>query len=231
DPQAPFAPPLQEPIWLEPYPDEWLPDFATDPETEFTQRERVSLAFLIALQHLPPRQRAALLLSDVLDWRASEIAEALEMTVSAVNSALHRARETLTRRPPAQTARAGATTEALLARYVRAWEEADIGSLVALLKEEAIFAMPPSPSWYAGRNAIGTFVGGTMLNPQMRGVWRLVLTQANGDPACALFQCSAETGDLQPVAVQTLTVEDGQITAIHSFMRPDLVARFVPSAR
>lgn len=229
DPHAPFAPPLQEPIWLEPYPDEWLPDLSADPEAEFTQRERISLAFLIALQHLPPRQRAVLLLSDVLDWRASEIAEALEMTVSAVNSALHRARETLARPKPSKPARLEANTEALLARYVRAWEEADIGSLVALLKEEAIFAMPPSPSWYAGRSSIGAFLGGTMLNAQMRGVWHLVPVRANGALAYALFQRSPETGELQPVALQTLIVEGEHIAVIHSFMQPNLVARFMPS--
>lgn len=156
DPQAQPAQPIEEPVWLEPIPDDLTADPNENPEARYSSRESVTLAFLAALQALPPRQRAVLILCDVLDWRAGEAAQMLGMTTAAVNSALHRARVTSTRRyggaglgavhaqPPDET------THAILSRYVRAWESADVDGLVALIKGDATFAMPPTPSWYQG---------------------------------------------------------------------------------
>ena len=132
DPQSPIAQPLTEAIWLEPFPDAWLLEVEESPEAHYTRRESVSLAFLTVLQQLPPRQRAILLLSDVLDWRASEVANLLEISVSAVNSALHRGRVTLAQnyhadeREVMQAGLANTETSTLLARYMHAWETDDI---------------------------------------------------------------------------------------------------------
>ncbi len=160
DPRQPFAPPITEPIWLEPYPDDLIDESAAGPEARYSLRESVSLAFLAALQGLPPRQRAVLILRDVLDWRAREAAQLLDITVSAVNSALHRARVTLQQRyhTRGREAVSGTSIEdglrPLLERYVQVWEAADIDGLVNLLREDATLSMPPLPTWYAGREAI-----------------------------------------------------------------------------
>jgi RNA polymerase sigma-70 factor (ECF subfamily) len=169
DPHAQFTPPSPELTWLEPFPDEWLGDeSALNPEARYTASEAISLAFITVLQTLPSRQRAVLILRDVLDFSANETAEILELTVSSVNSALHRARVTLSNRyqkhPPEDSALPliDEKTQHLLDHFVRAWQTADVAGLVALLKEDARFAMPPSPSWYEGPAAIGTFTTGTV---------------------------------------------------------------------
>src|SRR6185503_6352514 len=155
DPHAQIAPPTPELTWLEPFPDEWLGDQAAlNPELHYTESESISLSFLSALQLLPPRQRAVLILRDVLDFSANETAEVLELTLSSVNSALHRARVTLSNRYHGEMPESSITTsedertQFLLDHFVQAWERADVDGLVALLKEDTIFAMPPSPSWY-----------------------------------------------------------------------------------
>ena len=160
DPTRPLPPRLREPIWLEPFPDDLLADQYTDPEDHALQRERITLAFLVALQHLTPAQRAILLLREVLDWPASEVAEWLNLTVPAVNSALQRARRTLQQLhmfPEAPFVLASPQLQTLLDRYVALWEQADIPGLVALLREDAWFTMPPTPGWFQGRVAIATF--------------------------------------------------------------------------
>src|SRR5260370_33864630 len=164
DPTRPVAPRSAEALWLEPFPDTWLAEATENPEARYTRSESVSFAFLTALQVLPPRQRAILLLSDVLDWRASEVAHLLEISVSAVNSALHRARVTLEKHYHAdqqvmmRVNRADEEIKALLSRYVLAWETDDVAGLVALLKEDAILSMPPIPAWYRGPEAIYDFL-------------------------------------------------------------------------
>src|SRR6266446_2437026 len=140
DPLGSIAPATAEALWLDPFPDSWLTEATGNPEAHYTRHESVSLAFLTILQMLPPRQRAILLLSDVLDWRASEVARLLEISVSAVNSALHRARVTLAKnyhpeqQERIQVSAADRATSELLARYVNAWETDDIDGLIALLK-------------------------------------------------------------------------------------------------
>lgn len=241
DPHAPVAPPSTEITWLEPFPDEWLMDqAAADPEARYSIRESVSLAFLAALQILPPRQRAVLILSDVLDWSAQEMGELLGASLSAVASALRRARVTMaaTYHGVAPEARRGAPTDArerqLLERYVQAWQSADVDGLVRLLKEEAVFSMPPSPTWYRGREAIRQFVAATlfadegMFKGKAAGRWRLVGVHANGEPAFVVYE-RGEGGEFRPSAIYVLTVEDGKLAQMTCFLDPRLPERFVSS--
>lgn len=234
DPALPVAPRSAEMLWLEPFPDSWLSEATENPEARYTRSESVSLAFLTALQLLPPRQRAILLLSDVLDWRASEIAHLLEISVSAVNSALHRARVTLEKNyhreqqeMGAQISQTDAATDALLARYLQAWEADDIDGLVALLKEDATLSMPPVPSWYLGRDAIRSFLL-TNVNPQRR--WRVLPTRANGQPAFALYRTDEAQGPYQARGIQIVTLNGtqspGKIREVIAFLNPKLVTSF-----
>src|SRR5215213_2025546 len=161
DPQTQISPPSPELVWLDPIPDEWLGDIsALNPEARYSESESISFAFLTALQALPPRQRAVLILRDVLDFSANETAEVLELTVSSVNSALHRARTALSQSYQERehqvpiNSPSDERTKWLLDHFVKAWERADVDGLVALLKEDAAFAMPPSPFWYQGRQSI-----------------------------------------------------------------------------
>jgi RNA polymerase sigma-70 factor (ECF subfamily) len=239
DPQSPIAPPPTEISWLEPFPDEWLIDqAAANPEAHYSGYESVSLAFLAALQTLPPRQRAVLILSDVLDWSAQEMSDLLGTSLSAVASALHRARVTMAATYHGQTPQGGGgmptdkRTRDILDRYVRAWQTADVDGLVNLLREDAVMSMPPSPSWYQGQQAIRGFVAATvfgdegMFGGRAAGRWQLVPTQANGQPAFAVFQ-KLETGEVQPSGIQVLTLEDGGFSQITCFLDPSLTSRFV----
>ena len=238
DPTAPILPPATAINWLEPFPDEWLGDrSALNPETRYSDTESISLAFLAALQLLPPRQRAVLILRDVLDFSALETADVLELTVSSANSALHRARTTLSQRYP-RGEREDLTmlsldekTQHLLNRFVQAWESADVNSLVALLKADATLAMPPSPSWYQGQQAIGTFVAATVFGdsgmfpgePAHR--WRLLPTRANGSPAFAMYQRN-EQNEYQPFGLIALTIAEDKLSQIVNFIDPSLPSLF-----
>jgi RNA polymerase sigma-70 factor (ECF subfamily) len=235
DPQAPPAPPIFEPIWLEPLPDDLLAGADESPEARYTQRESIALAFLIALQTLPARQRAVVILCDVLDWRASETAAGLGLTVAAVNSALHRARVTLAKhslQPEALAASHDARTRDLAERYMRAWEAADVGALVDLLKDEAVFTMPPTPNWYQGREAIRLSLSalafaGPANNAQdgVRERWRLRLTGANASPALAVYR-RADDGVYHAFGLQVLRVTDEAIAGVTFFLEPAVLARF-----
>jgi RNA polymerase sigma-70 factor (ECF subfamily) len=237
DPLSQISPPSTEPIWLEPYPDEWLVDSAAGPEARYLASESVTLAFLAALQGLPPRQRAVLILKDVLDWPANEIAQITGLTTSAVNSALHRARVTLNKNyhqhgmEKVAGSKADLQTQALLDQYVRAWEKADVDGLVALLKKEAVFSMPPSPSWYSGKDSIGKFVAATVFADQgmfsglARGRWRLVPSRANHQPAYAIYQ-KDEAGGYQAFGIHVIDIQEGSIAEVVSFVDPDLPVRF-----
>jgi RNA polymerase sigma-70 factor (ECF subfamily) len=242
DPRAAVLAPRPDLNWLEPFPDEWLVDASANPEARYSATESISLAFLVALQVLPPRQRVVLILSDVLDWSAREIAELLEVSVSAANSALHRARATLTRHYPGQRPHSLAAQPAderarrLLARYVQAWETADVAGLVALLREDATFTMPPSPSWYSGRQAIGVFVAATvfadggMFPGKAAGRWRLRAVRANAQPAFAIYQRAA-AGEYQAFGIHVLDCQAGQLAQVASFIDPSLPPRFgLPAA-
>jgi RNA polymerase sigma-70 factor (ECF subfamily) len=239
DPRAPVLAATAEVAWLEPYPDEWLVDqSAINPETRYADSENVSLSFLAALQVLPPRQRAALILSDVLDFSSREVAELLGLTVAAVSSALHRARATLNqqyhgREPEGSlNSLANERTRWLLERFAHAWESADIEGLVTLLKEDATLAMPPSPSWYQGRAAIAAFVAATMFadgdgmfSGKAVGRWRLLPVRANRSPAFALYQRTGEN-KYEGFGIQVLAGDEGGFAEIVSFIDPTLPARF-----
>lgn len=162
--EMPDGVPPPDVAWLEPYPDsnlEGVADEAPNPEARYTSREAVQLAFVAAIQGLPPRQRAALLLCDVLGWAAAEVATLLGGSTASINSALQRARDTLAKHypngRPSVAPRPNPAQEELLRHYLQAWEAFDLDSFVALLKEDATYTMPPLPQWYAGRPAIRTF--------------------------------------------------------------------------
>jgi len=238
NPQKSVEPPATEILWLEPLPDEWLADAsAVNPETRYATHESISLAFLIALQFLPPRQRAVLILKDVLDWSAGEIADLLDTTTSSVNSALHRARVTLAKNYHSRKSQVSTVevsdeqTRKTLEKYVQAWQTADVNGLVALLKKDASLSMPPSPSWYAGRENIGSFAANTVFaNDGMfpglaSGRWKLLPVQANGQPGAAVYQ-RMENGEYHPFGVHVLTCDQGQIAQITCFIDPSLPGRF-----
>ena len=238
DPKTPILPPTSEITWLEPFPDEWLGDKSTlNPEAHYSDTESISLAFLTALQTLPPRQRAVLILRDVLDFAAIETADVLELTVSSVNSALHRARTTLSQRYPRgemedlTMSQTDERTQQLLDHFVQAWERADVARLVALLKADATFAMPPSPSWYQGLEAIRVFSAGTIFadDGMFRGKalnrWKLLPTRANGSPAFAIYQRD-EKDEYQAFGLIALTLDGDKLSQIISFIDPSLPSRF-----
>ena len=232
DPTAPPAPPLEEAAWIEPYPDALLGASPEgDPAARYDLLASIELAFITAIQYLSPRQRAVLILRDVLAFSARETAAALETSVASVNSALQRARATLDRELPVGTRRERApgrlTSEerSLLARFVRAWDEADVGALVALLREDARLTMPPTPSWYAGREAIAAFFR-TLFAGELGGRLRLAPTTANGQPAFAVYLRDPE-GDLhRAFAIKVLTLREGRIAEISGFANPSLFRPF-----
>ena len=236
NPQKPVAPRGTEALWLEPFPDSWLVEAAENPEARYTRHESVSLAFLTVLQLLPARQRAILLLSDVLDWRASEIAQLLEISIGAVNSALHRARVTLSKnyqceQPEiAQSGRTNAALDALLAHYLQTWETDDVDGLVALLKEDATLSMPPIPSWYQGRDAIRTILLAVLFPSGVQKRWRLSPTRANGQPAFAVYRADEATRSYRAFAIQVLTLDGSQfpkqVASVTAFLGPELVTSF-----
>jgi RNA polymerase sigma-70 factor (ECF subfamily) len=231
DPRQPFAPPVTEPIWLEPYPDDLIAEPEAGPEARYSLRESVSLAFLAALQSLPPRQRAVLILCDVLDWRASEAAQLLDITVAAVNSALHRARVTMNKRyhVHGRDTLAAASIDddlrPLLDRYVQVWEAADINGLVELLREDATLSMPPMPTWYAGRDAIIAAAQAMIFAGDARGRWLMQPVRANRQPACAVYQRAA-AGVYQAFGISVLTIEQDQVANIVTFIDSELFPRF-----
>ena len=227
DPTGPVPPRLREPIWLEPFPDDLLADPHSDPEDRALQREQTTLAFLVALQRLTPAQRAILLLREVLEWPASEVAEWLNLSVPAVNSGLQRARRALQERnvlPETPTALPTLHLQSLLDRYVTLWEQADIPGLVALLREDAWFTMPPLPAWFQGRNAIATVLATRIFTPGRH--WRLLPTRANGSPACGLYRREAGAGIYQLFGLIVLSVEGDQIGSLVAFLELESLSSF-----
>jgi len=236
DPRVQIVPPTSEFIWMEPIPDEWLGDVsALNPEARYTNSESISLAFMTALQALPPRQRAVLILRDVLDFSANETAEVLELTISSVNSALHRARTALSTsyhgREPRTSPLADERTRWLLDHFVKAWENADVEGLIALLKEDAALAMPPSPSWFQTSEAIAAFVSATvfadngMFGGKASHRWRLLQTNANAAPAFAIYQ-RTETNQYQAFGIHVLEYDGSGISQITSFIDSSLFTYF-----
>jgi RNA polymerase sigma-70 factor (ECF subfamily) len=232
DPHGQPAEPLVESVWIEPYPDEHLgvEDDGPSPEARYEQRESVELAFIAALQHLPPRQRAVLILRDVLGFSARETAEALDTKPTSVDSALQRAHKTVDARLPEQSQQAtlralgDAELREIVDRYLEAWERTDVDTVVAMLADEATFAMPPHPSWYRGRDAIGAFLAARPLAEGQR--WRLLPTRANGQLAFGTYAWDADADVFVPHAIDVLTLRGRQIEDITIFRTPDALARF-----
>ena len=209
---------LPEGSWVSPIADERVLPPEADPAEVAVARDSIRLAFVAALQHLPPRQRAALILCEVLRWQAAEAAEFLGTSVAAVNSALQRARATLgSAGTDARPDTIGAQQRELLDRYVDAFQRYDIDSFVKLLREDAVQSMPPFAMWLQGADDIGRF----MLGPgaPCRGSW-LVPTAANGSPAYGQFKPDPRGGHM-PWALQVLEISGDRITGIHSFLDTD----------
>jgi RNA polymerase sigma-70 factor (ECF subfamily) len=204
--------------WVEPMLDRQVIPEDADPAERIVMKESIRLAFVAALQHLPPRQRAVLILREVLRWKADEVAQLLETSVASVNSALQRARATLAATGGVPEQRdLDADDRELLARYVDAFERYDIDAIVALLHEDATQHMPPFEMWLRGSHDIATW----MLGPGIgcRGS-RVVATEANGSPAVAQWR-PKEGGGFEPWALHVLETADGRVTHISSFLNLD----------
>lgn len=215
---GPLTPPLPESTWIQPIPDGSWASEGADPVEAAQARESVRLAFVAALQHLPPRQRAVLILREVLGFRAAEVAELLGTTVASVNSALQRARATLDARDDirgelADTADAG--QRELLASYLDAFERYDIDALTTLLHADAVQSMPPYPLWLRGRDQVLAWWTGP--GAGCRGS-RLVPTVANGMPAFGQYRASGPGGRHEPWALQVLEIEDGAVVGFTAFL-------------
>lgn len=221
--ELPDGVPARDVPWLEPYPTsslEGVIDEAPNPEARYALREAVQLAFVAAIQQLSPRQRAALLLCDVLGWAPAEAATLLGGSTVSVSSALQRAREALGRRypdgRPPVSARPNAAQEKLLDRYLRAWEELDLDSFVALLKEEATYTMPPLPQWYAGRQAIRGFFEWAW---KFYESYRLVPIEANGQPAFAAYSRVREGEPWAAHSIHVLSLDHDLVQTLTLFVK------------
>jgi RNA polymerase sigma-70 factor (ECF subfamily) len=193
--------------WLEPAPDPLVAGDASDPATIVAQRESIRLAFVAALQHLPARQRAVLILRDVLRWKASEVADALETSEAAVNSALQRAHAQIAKAKVSQDAvpaELDAEQQELLDRYVQAFWDKDVTAIVAMLTRDAIWEMPPFTGWYAGAENIGRLIDTQC--PGDRHDMPMVATSANGQPAFGLYMRQPD-GTFTPFHLQVLTLD------------------------
>jgi RNA polymerase sigma-70 factor (TIGR02960 family) len=222
---------LGEPLWLEPCPDGVLEGIATSspgPEARYETKEAVALAFVAALQHLPPRQRAVLVLRDVLGFRAAEVAEMLESSDVSVNGALQRARAALESRLPADRERAplprSPRERELVARFADAVESGDVDGIVSLLTDDALLTMPPLPLEYQGQEAIAAFLS---YREDARGTpLRVVTTRANTQPAFGCYTPDAGAGLARPAGLFVLTLEGDAVAAITWFADTALFGRF-----
>jgi RNA polymerase sigma-70 factor (ECF subfamily) len=229
---GPLGPPVEEARWIQPFPT----GADTDVEAVASSRESVTLAFIVALQCLPPRQRAALLLRDVIGYEASEVATMLKTTAPAVNSALIRARSRLARfrrrhGPEPRIAPLSAGQQKLLTRYVEAWESGDVDAIVSLLSRDASVSMPPYATWYRGRAAIARWLIDHIFAD--RRVYRLRPTFANGRPAFAIYESRGPSlsreDDSRAFAahcIQVLWIARRHIVRAVSFLNPRLVKEF-----
>jgi RNA polymerase sigma-70 factor (ECF subfamily) len=214
---------LPEHAWVQPIADARVLPTEADPAQVAESRETLRLAFVAALQHLPARQRAVLILREVLRWQASEVAELLDTSVASVNSALQRARATLETLDldDAAPASVGSEQQELLTRYVDAFERYDISSLVALLQKDATFSMPPLPLWLRDRDEVGHFMLGQGIH--CKGS-RLIATAANGGPAVGVYHPAPD--GYEPWAIVVVETSGGQISGLHHFLFPELFAEF-----
>jgi RNA polymerase sigma-70 factor, ECF subfamily len=223
DPKVPLPQPSQEVIWIEPFPDTLIDHQPSIyPEARYEVLESITLAFVAALQKLPGRQRAVLLLCDVMGWSSAEAAEILDMTSAAVNSALQRARETMRQPLERKTKPAGLEKhiDSLLARYVAAWEAADSAALVAVLREDVALTMPPIPVWFGGVEDVKTFLDDYLFKGHKTGHMKLTPAQINGSPAFIVYRLD-ESGSHRAEALHVLTIENAQISEINDYLSFD----------
>jgi RNA polymerase sigma-70 factor (TIGR02960 family) len=221
---------MREPVWLEPYPDvllEGVADRGLEPDARYEQREAIGLAFMAALQRLPPRQRAVLVLRDVLGFRAAEVGEMLDATEVAVNGLLQRARRAM--EPPGSLADApvpdSAQERALVARFATAFESGDIPGVVALLTDDAVMTMPPEAAEYVGPAAIGRFFA-TVPAAGALERFRLVPTRANGQPAFGCYLRDAHTPIAHAYGLMVLTLRGDRVAGLVGFADTAVFARF-----
>ena len=220
--------------WLQPYPDDLLEGIAPsgdEPEAAIVAKETIELAFLVAIQHLPPNQRAVLILRDVLGWSANETASLLDTSVASANSALQRARATLKRHLSERRVEWGPEVEpsaeerALLQRYVEAHERSDVAGMAALLREDVVFSMPPDPEWRQGREDVIGFWVEAGFGTNSFGEFRAVLTRANLQPAVAFYLRKPGEQEFRAMALDVLRIEDGAIAEVTTFV-PELFRAF-----
>ena len=228
DVTAALAPADRE-AFVEPCPDAWLGDAESDPAARYESHESVRLAFVAALQYLTPTQRATLLLRDVVGLSADETANALGLGLQATNSALFRARSAvdskLAGKTPAEPGPRSAAVQALLARYLLAWNQIDVEAFVGLLHEEVRTTMPPVPTWLAGKAQHEAFYR-PMFAAQRPGGFVVVPTAANGQPAFAFYRALSEREPHRLRAIQLVEVRHGAVVSIDHFMLPELAAAF-----
>ena len=232
---VPLALPPASIPWLQPYPDRLLEPVAprdAEPDAAIVAKETIELAFLAAIQHLPPRQRAVLVLRDVLGWSATETAALLEVSVATVKSALQRARPALKEHLPPErlewaTTEPTADERALLQRYMDAHEQADIDTLAKLLREDALLTMPPHPMWFVGRASILAFTADVFdpASPLYHGQWRSMPTRANRQPAAAHYVRLPGDSVYRAQVLDVLRVEGGKVAEVTAFV-PELFPAF-----
>jgi RNA polymerase sigma-70 factor (ECF subfamily) len=224
--------PVSEPIWVEPYPDRELgveADTAAAPEVRYEQREAVELAFITALQDLPARQRAVLILRDVLGFSAKEVAEILETSVASANSALQRARRAFEARRPERSQQAtlralgDARVRELVDRFANACESGDVGAILALLAEDATFGMVPYRGWCQGRDAIAD---SWLMPGGPPGRLRYVPAHANGQLALGVYSLDPKAGGYVPICLDVFAVEEAMISEVIAFRSAAAFARF-----
>ena len=221
-------PPFVEAPWMEPYPDAELAEGFAAPAARYEQRESVELAFVTALQLLPARQRAALVMREVLGFSAREVAESLETSVAAVNSSLQRARKAIDDHLPEQsqqvTLQALGETKlrAIVDGYMDAMERADVPAVIAMLTEDATWSMPPIASWYRGLDDIAVFLREGALVPS----WRHAPTHANGQPAVGCYMWNPERGCYLPAVVDVLTLRGDRIASVTAFISAEIFPSF-----
>jgi RNA polymerase sigma-70 factor (ECF subfamily) len=228
DPHDGPGEPLTESAWLEPYPDEQLglEDGFSAPEARYERRESVELAFIAVLQHLPARQRAVLVLRDVLGFSAREVADTLETTPASVYSALQRAHKTVDERLPEQSQQA--TLRALgderlaelVQRYVDAWEQSDVDAMVAMLADDATVTMPPAATWFTGRDTVAGFLRRWPLADNLS--WRIVPIRANGQLAFGHYTRDENDGGFVAHHVTVLTLRGDEVTELTAFLIPEI---------
>jgi RNA polymerase sigma-70 factor, ECF subfamily len=224
DPHGGPGAPVVESVWVEPYPDELIgvEDGLAGPEARIEQRESVELAFVAALQLLPPNQRAALILREVLGFSAQEVADALDTSVASINSALQRARKTVEERAPERSQQATLRElgddrlRELVERYMEAWERTDVDTVMEMLADDASFTMPPLASWFSGEESIRIFLSGWPMSGAWR--WRPIPVRANGQPALAFYIWDDGEQAYMPFALNVLTFRGDRISDVTAFV-------------